>query len=113
MKELKKDPTVKEIQDHLQEFVVLRGWDSKTFPEVFMLFTEEVGELAKSVRKYIKLHDEEQDIDNLTEELADVFNYLMEIANRTGIDLEQAYRIKYKLNSGRLWPGDIKNSIEN
>jgi NTP pyrophosphatase (non-canonical NTP hydrolase) len=70
---------------------------------------EEVGELFKAVRKYNKLYDEgpstptEQARAHVAEELVDVFNYLLAVANRVGVDLEQAFREKNALNQKRTW----------
>ncbi|AFL67169.1 MazG nucleotide pyrophosphohydrolase domain-containing protein [Desulfurococcus amylolyticus] len=53
----------------------------------FTWFTEEVGELAEAL-----LH---MDKSMLEEELADVFAWLLSIANLVNIDLEEAFRKKY------------------
>lgn len=42
----------------------------------------------------------------LRDELADLFAYVLKIANYTGIDLEQAYVGKMERNLGRDWHGD-------
>jgi len=53
----------------------------------FTWFIEEVGELADAV---IKMNREA-----LEEELADVFAWLLSIANLLNIDLEDAFKKKY------------------
>lgn len=53
----------------------------------FTWFTEEVGELAEALLK--------QDINSLREEIADVFAWLLSIANLVNIDLEEAFISKY------------------
>jgi NTP pyrophosphatase (non-canonical NTP hydrolase) len=53
----------------------------------FTWFIEEVGELADAV---IKMNKEA-----IEEELADVFAWLLSIANLLNIDLEDAFRKKY------------------
>lgn len=40
-----------ELQKHLDQTCKEKGWDKNSVTEVFLLFTEEVGELAKAVRK--------------------------------------------------------------
>jgi NTP pyrophosphatase (non-canonical NTP hydrolase) len=53
----------------------------------FTWFIEEVGELADALIKY--------DRDALEEELADVFAWLLSIANLVNIDLEESFKKKY------------------
>lgn len=104
MKKLEDKPTLKAIQNHLKEFCKLKGWDKKSDYEVFLLFSEEVGELAKAIRYETKLKSEKIPEDHSIEhELADVFNYLLDIANRFGVDLERAYRDKNLINQSRTW----------
>lgn len=105
MNVLKSNPTIKELQDHLQAVCKEKGWDKNSVTEVFLLFTEEVGELAKAVRKHTGFKGEKkpENKDNLIEEMADVLNYLLELANRFDVDLEQAYRKKHQINETRTW----------
>lgn len=60
-------------------------------PATFMWFVEEVGELATALAG--------NDLENKTEEFADVFAWLCTLANISGVDIEKAC-IKY--TSGRL-----------
>ena len=68
-----------------------------------------MGEVFKAVRRYNKLFDEgastppEQARAQLGEQLVDVFNDLLAIANRAGVDLEQAFREKNARNQQRTW----------
>lgn len=55
--------------------------------KTFLWFAEEIGELASSIA--------EQDRENLPTEFADVFAWLVTLANVEGIDLEDAVRRKY------------------
>lgn len=54
----------------------------------FLWFHEEVGELTRAVRRG---HDRE----NLQEEFADVFAWLVSMASMLEIDMEQAVNAKY------------------
>ncbi len=105
MKTLPEKPTLPEIQAHLDALCKEKGWDTNSISEVFLLLSEEVGELAKAVRKHtgFKGETKTETKDNLEEELADVFNYLLEIANRFDINLEEAYRNKNLINENRIW----------
>jgi NTP pyrophosphatase (non-canonical NTP hydrolase) len=53
----------------------------------FTWFIEEIGELADAIIKMNR--------DSLEEELADVFAWLLSIANLLNIDLEEAFKKKY------------------
>ena len=53
----------------------------------FLWFTEEVGELAESIRK--------RDREGMEEEMADVLAWLSTLANLLEIDLEEAAENKY------------------
>lgn len=55
--------------------------------KTFLWLTEEFGELASSIA--------EQDRTNLPTEFADVFAWLVTLANVEGVDLEQAVLAKY------------------
>ncbi len=94
-----------ELQKHLDKTCKEHGWDKNSVPEVFLLLTEEVGELAKAIRKQTGFKGEKppESNENLREEFADVFNYLLELANRFDIDLTQAYFEKHKINNTREW----------
>ena len=106
MAELKTYPVLSDYQEYIKQLCKERGWDKNNPLEIFLLFSEEVGELAKSIRNRLKLYHEEGKIqknDDLGHELADIFSYLIDIANYFEIDLEKAFRDKEKLNSKRNW----------
>jgi len=84
--------------------VVERGFDKETTPEIFMLFLEECGEMAKAARKTQNIKtDRKSKLFDLAEEVADVFIYLLNICNQFDIDLEQAFRKKEEINKKRAW----------
>ncbi len=53
----------------------------------FIWFVEEVGELAEAIKEMKK--------EKLEEEIADVFAWLLSIANLLDLDLDNAFRKKY------------------
>jgi NTP pyrophosphatase (non-canonical NTP hydrolase) len=106
MAELKPNPTLPDYQQYIKQVCKERDWDKNNPLEIFLLFSEEVGELAKAIRNRLKLyHEEGKNIknDELGHELADIFNYLLDIANCFNIDLENAVKEKEKLNAARKW----------
>ena len=105
MAHLPPNPTLRVFQDYLALVCQERGWTKDTPSEKFVLFIEEVGELAKAMRKQAGLYEERAKPQNfaLEEEFADVFSYLLDLANCFDVDLEEAFRAKEKINESRTW----------
>lgn len=106
--------TLPALQQHIHDLCAARGWDKNTAEQRFLLLVEEVGELAKVMRKATNLQTEqnnpakpvwtgEQIRAGLAEEFADVLMYTFDLANVFGIDLEQAYRDKVAATAKRVW----------
>ena len=97
-------------QSYVGKLVKARGWDKCSELEVFLLFSEEVGELAKAFRHHRELFQEkDKDKDTKHElalEMADVLSYLFDLAERLDIDLTAAAREKEAINRGRQWGTD-------
>jgi NTP pyrophosphatase (non-canonical NTP hydrolase) len=104
MSKLPQKPTLENYQKLIRELVVERGFDKETVPEVMMLLVEEVGELAKAIRKTHGMKtDDSSRQHEVEEEAADVFWLLVDVCNRLDIDLEQAFRAKEARNQTRTW----------
>ncbi len=101
---MKSKMTLPEYQTLIHELVVERGFDKETVPEVFTLLVEEVGELAKAIRKKngqkIDVSRRQHDVE---EEAADVFWLLLDLCNRLDINLEEAFAQKEAKNAARTW----------
>lgn len=94
------------LQQYIHEMVVRRGFDKETPRDVLLLMVEEVGELAKAVRKYSGLKSDEERkgrYPKLEGELADVFIYLLDLANLLEISLFHALHEKEQENEKRSW----------
>ena len=101
---LKPNPTLHDLQEYVSLMVQERGFDKETVPEIFMLFLEECGELAKAARKTQNMKtDKNSEQFHLAHEAADVFVYLLDICNHLNIDLEKAFRDKEEINKNRVW----------
>jgi deoxyguanosine kinase len=110
-------------QQFHRQFDELRGFETDPFIN-YILLAEEMGELAvemvKIWREVKTLMEDgrsanEAHIDALAThratlkgELADLLAYILKLANYTGVDLEQAYVEKMKMNIGRQWGADSK-----
>lgn len=104
MPTLKENPTLVDFQRYVAEMVKERGFEKESLSEIFMLFLEECGEMAKAARKTHGLKiDEASQKYHLDQEIADVFIYLLDIANKCGVDLEKAFRDKEEINKKRTW----------
>lgn len=108
MAQLPERPTLSDLQRYEAEVCEERGWTKDSPSEKFMLFVEEVGELAKAMRNHAGLYPEQAKPAKpndmaLEEEFADVLSYLLDLANCFGIDLERAFRDKEKVNQSRTW----------
>lgn len=96
--------TLSELQKYFHHKAIERGFDKETAQDTLLLMTEELGELAKAIRKTvgIKTEDTGKKYD-LEGELADVQIYLLHLANILNIDLEQAFWKKEEKNNQRTW----------
>ena len=94
------------LQAYIRRVVQLRGFDEESVRDVVLLLVEEVGELAKSVRREIGLKvgaANSGDPKTVAHELTDCLVYLLDIANLVGIDLEIAFRSKEEINAKKSW----------
>lgn len=101
---LPQNPTLQNFQTYVTQMVKERGFDQETASELFMLFLEECGEMAKAARKTQKIKtDNTSESFHLDHEIADVFIYLLDICNHFHINLEKAFREKEEINKNRVW----------
>lgn len=92
------------LQAHVRRCEVERGFAHQSAVEKCLLLGEEVGELFRSVRKASGIAtDPESRIADVGEELADILNYVLAIANRFDVDLDEAFRDKERKNAVRSW----------
>jgi NTP pyrophosphatase (non-canonical NTP hydrolase) len=108
---LKENPTLADFQKYIKEVGIERGWNKNDQLKIFLLFMEEIGELAKAIRNKMRLYTEKnKKIDDfeLEGEFADVFNYFIDLANIMNIDLEPAIRKKEEQNAKRHWDENLK-----
>lgn len=97
-------PSLAQLQVYIKQKCQERGFDKASDLETFLLFMEEVGEMAKAIRNRRKLFlEHKSNHDNLAEEMADVLSYLLDLASRFDIDLEQALHSKEIQNDKRTW----------
>jgi NTP pyrophosphatase (non-canonical NTP hydrolase) len=104
MIDLPENPTIADLQKFVAARCKERGWTERTDIERLMFLTEEVGEVAKEIRKRGGKYGYKPGTDEkLGEELVDVLNFILDIANANGLDLEQAFRAKWHAVATRTW----------
>ncbi|MGC8982630.1 MAG: MazG nucleotide pyrophosphohydrolase domain-containing protein [Desulfurococcaceae archaeon] len=77
---------IREAQKIIKEHYYERD-ESRGLYATFTWLVEEIGELAEAILK--------MDARLLEEEIADVFAWLLSVANLLGVDLEEAFKKKY------------------
>jgi NTP pyrophosphatase (non-canonical NTP hydrolase) len=86
-----------ELQAYIRAFVHSKAFEQEALRDVVLLLMEEVGELARAVRREIGLKTSQgrQNGGNvIAHELADCLIYLLDIANLANVDLDTALREK-------------------
>jgi NTP pyrophosphatase (non-canonical NTP hydrolase) len=103
--------TMADFQRYVDALERMHGWDRADLVENGFLMGEEFGELIAAMRVvHRKLQRGDrvrdvpaEDVAHVGEEIVDVLNYLLAIANRLGIDVDAAFRTKNARNQQRTW----------
>lgn len=97
--------SINDIQEYINKMIEERGFDKETKQDVMLLLTEEIGELAKEVRKStnIKMDEKQSRQENLSDEIADVFMYILAMCRVADVNLLEALINKEKKNLERTW----------
>jgi phosphoribosylanthranilate isomerase len=98
--------TMADFQRYVHDLEALHGWLDTDLVHNGFLMVEEVGELhaaIRRVRKAVEPADQARLRAQVGEEIVDVLNYLLAIANRLEIDVEAAFREKNARNQLREW----------
>lgn len=103
-----------EIKEKLRQFALARDWDQFHSPKnLSMALAGEVGELLELLQWLT-----EEQSKNLTreqrkaveEEVADIFLYLLRLADRLGVDLLEAAKSKIIINEQKYPVDKVKGS---
>lgn len=98
--------SLKQLQDYVEDMVNIRGFADETPQDCLLLLTEELGELAKEVRKshtHIKNDTAKNNKSDLNGEIGDVLMMLLALCRTLDVDLLQAFREKELINCDRNW----------
>lgn len=78
------------------DLCVRKGWNNDNIYLVWLLFMEEIGELASAIRhykrRYPKSNIKKGNGIDVVMEMGDVFNYLFQIAGMLNIDLDDMWQ---------------------
>ena len=107
LKKLTDKSSINEIQSYIKEVMQIRGFNKEKSSDKILLLVEEVGELAKAIRKNeSKLgidKTKEYNYSSIESEIADVFIVLLSICDILNINLFKAFLDKEEENIKRVW----------
>lgn len=110
---LKQSSTLPDIQAYIKKVLQLRGFEGQTVKDKILLLAEEVGELAKAVRKNssgASVDPEKiQNYDSVESEIADVLIVLISVANILNVDVFKSLKEKEQININRKWKINSEN----
>lgn len=104
---LNENNTLQEVQKYIKDVIEIRGFSNQEIEKTMLLLLEEVGELAKSIRKNATNMGIDKNkinhYDTIESEVADVFIVLCSVCNKLDIDLYKALKDKEQENINRIW----------
>ncbi len=104
---LNKNSSLDELQEYIKKMVKARGFDKETIEQRVLLLSEEVGELAKAIRKEAtNMGIDNNKLNNygrIDAEVADVLIVLLSICNRMNVNLYEALIAKETKSIERTW----------
>lgn len=95
-------PAVSRFQNYYRKVAIQRGYERESAQNCLLLMVEEVGELARGLRRAEKLARHHASHSEPLQELADVFIYVVHMANILGADLGEVVREKEAANWKRF-----------
>ena len=82
----KKPPDLNYFKHFTIDICKKKGWNNASIEQVWLFLTEEIGELAGSIRRSQNHFKDDRRI-KLEDELGDVFSYLFQLSGMLDIDL--------------------------
>lgn len=86
--------TLNKCKEETMKLCRSKGWDDVSVPMLWMLLTEEIGELASAIRRSTHNFSDGKRT-NIEGEIMDVLSYLFQIAHIFNIDLDKEWE-KYQ-----------------
>ena len=87
------------LKNKLAEFASKRDWDQFHSPKnLVMALTGEVGELNELFQWLTEEESKNLQNDEIKNEIADIFIYIVRLADKLNIDIEEAVKQKIEIN---------------
>lgn len=106
-KQLQETDSLRKVQQYVKAVNTVRGFEEQPVENTMLLLTEEIGELAKSIRKNATNMctdiNKQYNYDSVESEVADCFYVLASVCNRLDIDMFHCLKEKEKENIHRVW----------
>lgn len=83
-------PTLEAYKHETMRICRLKGWGDVSTELLFMMLVEELGELASAIRRMTNNFSDRKR-SNVTSEWFDVLSYLFQLADRFGVNLDDAF----------------------
>jgi NTP pyrophosphatase (non-canonical NTP hydrolase) len=98
--------SIQQLTDAINAFVTAKGWYAaeSRYPQTARNIAVSVAVEAAEILEHFQFGEQAADRAALAGELADVANYLFQLAYLCDIDLEQAILQKLDINYQREWP---------
>lgn len=98
-------PAVQAFQNYYRRAAIERGYGKESARDTLLLMVEEVGELARAIRKQDSIKRHGKPItEEVAPELADVFIYVVHMANVLGLSLSEIVTHKELRNVEKIIP---------
>ena len=98
---------IKGLQNKLAVFAKERDWDQFHSPKnLVMALTSEVGELNELFQWLTEEQSKNLNNDEVKQEIADIFIYLVRLSDKLDIDIEEAIKEKIEINA-KKYPIDL------
>lgn len=99
---------IRQLTEEMNRFVTAKGWyePGTPRPQTPRNLAISLNLESAEILEHFQWNDESKDPQGLSEELADVALYLLQLASVSNIDLEQAILQKLQKNYSRNWDGN-------
>lgn len=104
---LQETDSLRKVQQYIKAVNIVRGFEEQPIEKTMLLLTEEIGELAKSIRKNATNMstdiNKQYSYDSIESEVSDCLYVLASVCNRLDIDMFNCLKEKEKININRTW----------